>query len=86
MIPQEFIEEVKSRSPIEDVVSSYVTLKRAGSSMVGCCPFHSEKTPSFTVFSATQSCHCFGCGQGGDVINFIRKIENIDYPAAAILR
>ncbi len=82
MIPQEFIEEVKSRSPIEDVVSSYVTLKRAGSNMVGCCPFHSEKTPSFTVFSATQSCHCFGCGQGGDVINFIRKIENIDYPAA----
>jgi DNA primase len=82
MIPQEFIEEVKLRNPIEDVVSSYVTLKRAGSNMVGCCPFHSERTPSFTVFSSTQSCHCFGCGQGGDVINFIRKIENLDYPSA----
>lgn len=82
MIPQDFIDEVKSRNGIEDVVSSYVTLKRAGSNLVGCCPFHSERTPSFTVFPSTQSCHCFGCGQGGDVVNFIRKIENLDYPSA----
>lgn len=85
MIPQDFIEEVKQRNPIEDVVSAYVSLKRAGSNMVGCCPFHSERTPSFTVFPSTQTCHCFGCGQGGDVVNFIRKIENLDYPAAVEL-
>ena len=79
MIPQSFIEELKIRCPIEDVISSYVTLKRAGSNHNGLCPFHSEKTPSFTVFSATSSFYCFGCGAGGDVISFIMRMENLDY-------
>ena len=59
-LPQGFIEEIKYRNPIEDVISSYVTLKRAGSNHVGLCPFHNEKSPSFTVFSATRGFYCFG--------------------------
>ncbi|MFA6947412.1 MAG: DNA primase [Eubacteriales bacterium] len=82
MIPDAVIEEIKYRNNIEDVISSYVTLKRAGSNMNGLCPFHNEKTPSFTVFSATRSFYCFGCGAGGDVITFIMRAENIDYPSA----
>ena len=60
----------------------YVTLKRAGSRLVGLCPFHSEKTPSFTVFTDTNSYHCFGCGAGGDVITFVMAAENLDYLGA----
>lgn len=82
MIPKEIIEEIRYRCEIEDVIGSYVTLKRAGSNRNGLCPFHSEKTPSFTVFPATKSFYCFGCGAGGDVITFIQKIENLDYVAA----
>ena len=76
------VEDIKLRNDIEQVVSGYVNLKRAGSNMVGLCPFHSEKTPSFTVYTSEQSFYCFGCGAGGDVITFIRKIENLDYPSA----
>ena len=80
MIPDNFIEELKYASSIEQVISSYVSLRRAGSRLVGLCPFHSEKTPSFTVFADTQqSYYCFGCGKGGDVITFIREIENLGY-------
>ena len=79
MIPREAIDEIIRRNDIEDVVSSYVTLKRAGSNRNGLCPFHSEKTASFTVFPATSSFYCFGCGAGGNVITFIQKIENLDY-------
>ena len=79
MIDPKIIEEIKSRNPIEDVMSSYVTLKRAGSNMLCSCPFHSEKTPSCTVFLSEQSFYCFGCGAGGDVITFIRRIENLGY-------
>ncbi|MBE6690390.1 MAG: DNA primase [Ruminococcaceae bacterium] len=79
MIPKEVIEEIRYRCDIEDVIGSYVTLKRAGSNRNGLCPFHGEKTPSFTVFPATKSFYCFGCGAGGDVITFIQKIENLDY-------
>jgi len=79
MIPREIIDEICYRCDIEDVISSYVTLKRAGSNRNGLCPFHSEKSPSFTVFPATKSFYCFGCGAGGDVITFIQKIENLDY-------
>ena len=79
MIPESIIEEIKSKNEISDVISSYVTLKRAGSNMQGLCPFHSEKTPSFVVFPATQSFYCFGCGAGGDAVTFIRKTENLDY-------
>ena len=81
-IPQSVIEEIKYRNPIEDVISSYVTLIKAGSNMKGLCPFHSEKTPSFTVYSGSASFYCFGCGAGGDVVSFIMKAENLDYPAA----
>ena len=82
MIPASVIEDVRYRSDIENVISSYVTLKRAGSNCKGLCPFHSEKTPSFTVYNSTQSFYCFGCGAGGDVINFIMRIENLDYVSA----
>ena len=82
MIPREIIEEIRDRSDIEDVIGSYVTLKRAGSNKNGLCPFHGEKTPSFTVFPATRSFYCFGCGAGGDVVTFIQKMENLDYVAA----
>ena len=79
MIPREIIDEIVFRNDIVDVVGSYVNLKRAGSNFSGLCPFHNEKTPSFTVFPATKSCHCFGCGSGGDVITFIMRVENLDY-------
>lgn len=64
------------------MISGYVSLKRAGSNMLGLCPFHSEKTPSFTVFPGSGNFYCFGCGAGGDVISFIMKIENLDYRSA----
>lgn len=79
--PKSFIEEVKMRNDIETVIGKYVDLKRAGSNMTGCCPFHSERTPSFTVFPE-KNFYCFGCGAGGDVITFIMRIENLDYPHA----
>lgn len=82
MIPRQIIDEIVARSDIEQVISSYVTLKRAGSNMNGLCPFHSEKTPSFTVFPNTRSFYCFGCGAGGDVISFTMKVENIGYADA----
>ncbi|MBE6530655.1 MAG: DNA primase [Ruminococcaceae bacterium] len=82
MIPREIIDEIVYRNDIEQVISSYVTLKRAGSNLNGLCPFHSEKTPSFTVFPATKSFYCFGCGAGGDVITFIMRSENLDYADA----
>ncbi|MBP3495345.1 MAG: DNA primase [Clostridia bacterium] len=81
-ISPEIIEDIKFRNNIENVVSSYITLKRAGSNFNGSCPFHSEKTPSFTVFPATQSFYCFGCGAGGDAITFVMRMENLDYISA----
>lgn len=74
-----FLQELKYKTDIEDVISSYVTLKRRGSTLVGLCPFHNEKTPSFTVYPDTQSFYCFGCGAGGDAVTFVKKIENLDY-------
>ena len=74
-----FVQELKMKTDIEDVISTYVTLKRRGATLVGLCPFHNEKTPSFTVYPATQSFYCFGCGAGGDAITFLKKIENLDY-------
>ncbi len=81
-IPDEFIQELKARTDIADVVGSYVTLKRSGRSMMGLCPFHNEKSPSFSVSRENGFFYCFGCGAGGDVITFIRKIENLDYVEA----
>ncbi len=82
MISELFLQELKSYSDIEQVVSSYVHLKRRGRVATGLCPFHSEKTPSFTVYPDNQSFYCFGCGAGGDVITFIRRIENLEYVEA----
>ena len=75
----DFIQELKYRNNILDVVSSYVSLKRKGSNMAGLCPFHSERTASFFVYPSSDSFYCFGCGAGGDVITFIRLIERFDY-------
>ncbi len=82
MIPRAIIDEIIFRNDIEQIIGSYVTLKRAGSNLNGLCPFHSEKTPSFTVFPATKSFYCFGCGAGGDVVSFIMREENLDYIGA----
>ena len=82
MIPRETIDEIRARCDIEEIIGHYVTLKRAGSNYSGLCPFHSEKSPSFTVFPASQSFYCFGCGAGGDVVTFIRREENLEYVEA----
>lgn len=74
-----FLQELRYKIDIEDIVSSYVSLKRHGSLFKGLCPFHNERTPSFTVYPETQSFYCFGCGAGGDAVSFIKRIENIDY-------
>lgn len=78
----EFLQQLRQRNDIEQFISTYVPLKRRGKKLVGLCPFHNEKTPSFTVYPETQSYYCFGCGAGGEIINFTRKIENLDYVEA----
>lgn len=78
-LSDDFLIELRNRADIESTISSYVNLKRAGRISKGLCPFHGEKTPSFTVYPDTQSYYCFGCGNGGDVITFIKNIENLDY-------
>ena len=85
MIPKSFIQQLVARCDIEDIIGSYVPLKRAGRNTKALCPFHSEKTPSFVVYADTQSFYCFGCGAGGDVISFIMRAENLDYPEAVRL-
>ncbi len=79
MIPEDIINEIKYRNDIETAISQYVNLKRRGKNLVGLCPFHSEKTPSFTVYPENGSFYCFGCGVGGDVFTFTGLIENLDY-------
>lgn len=81
-VDNSIVEEIRYRSDIVEVISSYVNLKRAGANYNGLCPFHSEKSPSFTVFPATRSFYCFGCGAGGDVLSFVMRAENLDFPAA----
>ena len=76
------IEEIKSRCNIVDVIGSVVNLKRGGSSYMACCPFHNEKTPSFSVSESKQFYHCFGCGESGDVISFVQKYYNISFGEA----
>ncbi len=78
-VNESFLQELKYKTDITDIVSTYVSLKKRGATLVGLCPFHNEKTPSFTVYPETQSFYCFGCGAGGDAVTFIRKIENLDY-------
>ncbi|MBR2338833.1 MAG: DNA primase [Clostridia bacterium] len=79
MLPESFLQELLAKNDIESVVSSYVAMKRRGRNLVGLCPFHGEKTPSFNLYPETSSFYCFGCGAGGDVITFIKKIENLSY-------
>ncbi len=81
-IPQSFIMQLRQTADIEDVMSSYCSITRAGRNQKCLCPFHSEKTPSLVIYPDTQSFYCFGCGAGGDVITFIMKIENLDYVEA----
>ena len=78
-LPEAFLRELLSKNDIEGVVSSYVSMKRRGKNLVGLCPFHGEKTPSFNLYPETESFYCFGCGAGGDVITFIKRIENLEY-------
>ena len=78
----ELIEEVRSRNDIVDVISSYVSLKKKGSSHFGLCPFHNEKSPSFSVSRDKQMYYCFGCGAGGNVFTFLMEYENMTFPEA----
>ncbi len=76
---EELIDEIRNSNDIVDIISQYVILKRSGRNFFGLCPFHKEKTPSFSVSPDKQIFHCFGCGAGGNVIHFISKIENVDF-------
>ena len=76
---EELIDEIKSSNDIVDTISQYVTLKRSGRNFLGLCPFHKEKTPSFSVSPDKQIFHCFGCGVGGNVVHFVSKIENLNF-------
>jgi len=81
-IPEDRIEEIRNRVNIVDLVSEYVTLKKAGRNHIGLCPFHREKTPSFTVNAEKQIYHCFGCGEGGNAFSFLMKVNNMTFPEA----
>jgi len=81
-ISERFLEELKARLDIESVVAPYVALRKRGRTFVGLCPFHSEKTPSFTVYPDNQSFYCFGCTAGGEIITFTMRIENLDFAEA----
>ncbi len=80
--PEELVEEVRMKNDIVDVVSGYVRLQKKGANHWGCCPFHNEKTPSFSVNAARQMYHCFGCGAGGNVFTFVMNYENYSFPEA----
>jgi DNA primase len=83
MIPRETLEQIAAANDIVDVIGSYFPLKRAGSAFKALCPFHQEKSPSFTVNPQRQRYHCFGCGEGGSVFDFVAKYESVDFPTAA---
>jgi len=78
-IPEEIINEIVYKNDIEQVISPYVALKRRGKNLIGLCPFHGEKTPSFTVYPESNSFYCYGCGVGGNIFTFVKLIENLDY-------
>ncbi len=82
MYPREIVEAIKDRADIVDLIGTYVSLRRAGSNYNGLCPFHSERTPSFTVFPDNQSFYCFGCQAGGDAFTFVMRMENLEYKGA----
>ena len=82
LIPQRFIDDLLNRTDILDVVSSRIQLKKTGKNYSACCPFHKEKTPSFTVSPDKQFYYCFGCGAGGNIFGFVQQKENLDFAAA----
>src|SRR3989338_2771672 len=82
MIPQTFIDEVQARTDIVELISGYLSLKKAGRNFRGLCPFHAEKTPSFMVSPEKQIFHCFGCGQGGGAFQFLTLVEKVSFPEA----
>ena len=82
MIPKPFVQELLNRVDIVDVIENYVPLKRAGGNLVACCPFHSEKTPSFTVSPSKQFYHCFGCGAHGSAVGFLMEYSGLSFVEA----
>ena len=82
MIPDDVIQKVRERANIAEIVGEIVTLKRAGASLKGLCPFHGEKTPSFVVNPQQGTYHCFGCQAHGDSLTFIKEIQNLNFPEA----
>ena len=80
--PQELIEEVRTKNDIVDVISGYVRIQKKGSNYFGLCPFHNEKSPSFSVSQSKQIFYCFGCGAGGNVITFLMEYENATFQEA----
>ena len=79
-VPESTIEEIKARIDLEDLISSYgIQMRRSGSSAMACCPFHNEKTPSFSINSSRGFYHCFGCGESGDAIKFVMKYEGLEF-------
>jgi DNA primase len=81
-IPEDIVEKIKSDTDILDLIAEYVTLKKTGKDYTGLCPFHKEKTPSFSVVPDKGFYYCFGCGASGNAVNFIMRHENLDYPEA----
>ncbi len=77
--PPQFLQELEDRCRLEEIAPRYLSLKRRGKNLVGLCPFHNEKTPSFHIYPGNNSYYCFGCGKGGGVINFIMDIERLDF-------
>ena len=82
MIPQETVNLILETARVEEVVGDFVSLKRRGASLVACCPFHNEKTPSFYVTPSKGIYKCFGCGKAGTAVGFVMEYEHLDYPAA----
>ena len=82
LIPQSFIDDLLHRSDIVEVVDKRVALKKSGKNYQACCPFHNEKTPSFSVQPERQFYYCFGCGAGGNAIGFIMNFDHVDFPQA----
>src|SRR3989442_3258808 len=80
--PQTFIDDLRRQADIVRVIQDYVSLKKKGANWMACCPFHQEKTPSFSVSPSKDIYYCFGCGKGGSVFNFVMEIERVSFPEA----
>lgn len=83
-IPQEKVDEIREKTNIVDIVGQYVQLKKSGKNFLGLCPFHEERTPSFSVAEDKQIFHCFGCGKGGNVFTFIQEIDGLSFPESVV--